>query len=442
VVGELPAGELAREFAHAGIKIDAGGPPVVAFDAVTDDLCEAISAAARGGKELVIALCWGPPPTEQGTWRVLGAGASDLIVWGRDDAVASVTARLERWQAVDELLELPLVRDNLIGATPRWLAILREAVEVAAFTDVPVLISGESGTGKELVARLVHSLSRAKGPGGRGELVVVDCAAVPPTLAESTLFGHEKGSFTGALAARQGAVALADGGTLFLDEIGDLQPVLQAEVLRTVQEGTYKPVGSDRHRRATFRLVCATNRDLLDDVEAGRFRRDLYYRIAGWTCALPPLRERVDDVPLLARHFLAELTTEGESPALAESLVRFLSRREYPGNVRELRHVVARIVLRHVGPGPITLADTPSDERLSGELHMLDWRDESFEAAIRRALAQGLGLREITEGAAEAAVRIAVEEADGSVRRASDALGVTPRALQLRRARRRAPGHD
>ena len=223
---------------------------------------------------------------------------------GRD-----VAARFERWSAVDELVASPIVQKNLVGTSRAWRALLRQVVEVARFTASPVLILGESGTGKELIARLIHALDARQ---DKRDLVVLDCTTVVSELAGSEFFGHERGAFTGAMNPRDGAFAQADGGTLFLDEIGDLPLPLQAQLLRAVQEHTYKRVGGNSWHATRFRLLCATHRALLDDVDAGTFRADLYYRIGGVVCRVPPLRERPEDIIELFRHFVAQSSSAGE----------------------------------------------------------------------------------------------------------------------------------
>ena len=231
---------------------------------------------------------------------------------------------------------------------------MRDVVEVGFFSDVNVLLCGESGTGKELAAQLIHSLDQRP---GKAELVVVDCTTIIPSLSGSELFGHERGAFTGAVAPRDGAFALADGGTLFLDEVGELPLALQAELLRVVQDGAYKRVGSNRWQRSGFRLVCATNRDLSAECEAGRFRTDLFFRLAAATIRMPALRERPQDILCLAERFLAG--RDGAAPALSAPVRELLQARGYPGNVRDLKQLMARIGLRHVGPGPVTVGDVP-----------------------------------------------------------------------------------
>ncbi|MEZ5950772.1 MAG: sigma-54 dependent transcriptional regulator [Planctomycetaceae bacterium] len=184
----------------------------------------------------------------------------------------------------------------LIGASPVMQDVFR-LIQRLAPADKPILIQGESGTGKELVARAIHQASRV----GDNPLVAVNCAALPEQLMESEMFGHEKGAFTGATSVKSGLFEIADGGTLFIDEVGELAPVLQAKLLRTLEDGSFRRVGSTKQRRVTVRLIAATNRDLLKEVQAGRFREDLYYRINVLTLSLPPLRERLDDLPLLLR---------------------------------------------------------------------------------------------------------------------------------------------
>lgn len=370
-----------------------------------------------------------------GPWRLLQAGASDVLTWGdARETPAQVSVRLERWAAVDEVVSSPLVRDHLVGETSTWKALLRRAVEVARFGDASMLITGETGTGKELLARLVHTLDARS---DKRDLVVLDCTTVVPTLSGSEFFGHERGAFTGAVASRDGAFALADRGTLFLDEVGELSLGLQSELLRVIQEGTYKRVGSDTWRRTDFRLICATNRDLLEAQEAGTFRRDLYFRLAAWSGRMPPLRERREDIQVLARHFLAQVRPDGDDLELDGFVMQLFMDREYPGNVRDLRQLIARIAQRHVGSGPITAGDVPPEDRPVSVAAPGGWPDEELERAIRHAVELGIPLREIGAGAADAAVQIALTREGGSVRRAARRLGVSERALQLRRARGR-----
>jgi transcriptional regulator with GAF, ATPase, and Fis domain len=243
------------------------------------------------------------------------------------------------------------VRDELaygeiVGRTPALERVLAQAQMVAS-TDSSVLILGESGTGKELVARAIHERSlRRDRP-----MIKVNCASVPRELFESEFFGHVKGSFTGAVKDRPGRFQLADGGTLLLDEIGEIPLELQSKLLRVLEEGAFERVGEDRTRTVDVRVIAATNRDLLGEVKAGRFRDDLYYRLCVFPIELPPLRERSADIPLLAAHFLRELCRrlERPEPLVTEDDAERLRTYAWPGNIRELRNVLERAVILSTG---------------------------------------------------------------------------------------------
>jgi transcriptional regulator with GAF, ATPase, and Fis domain len=410
------------------------GSGMVLFDRVDPGLCETLERHSRHGIERVLAVATSNDALAQGAvWKLLDAGAADVFAWDvMPDPAGTVAARFERYATVDALLQSPEVRDEIAGESPAWLAVLRQVVEVAAFSAASVLIAGESGTGKELVARLIHALDRRE---PKGPFVVLDCTTVSPELAGSEFFGHERGAFTTAVTAREGAFAMADGGTLFLDEVGELPLALQAELLRVIQERVYKRVGSNTWKQANFRLICATNRKLLEEEARGAFRRDFYYRIAGWTCALPRLADRRDDILPLTRHVLRHLCRSQSVPEPDAAIRDYLLTREYPGNVRDLRQLLTRMVSRHVGDGPLTVGDLPPDERLTAtESARKVWHDGAFQCAIRRALAMGYGLREINSRTAEVAIETALMDEEGNVRRAARRLGVTDRALQIRRA--------
>lgn len=252
---------------------------------------------------------------------------------------------------------------------------LPQIVEVATFNDSSILITGESGTGKELFAQLVHTLDKRA---NKGQLVVCDCTTIVPELSGSEFFGHKRGAFTGAIAARQGAFALADSGMLFLDEVGELTLNLQAELLRVIQERTYKRVGGNTWQKTDFRLVFATNRNLFEEQAKDRFRRDFYYRIATWTCQLPSLTERREDILLLAKHFISQLRPD-VPPELDDPVRQYLMVREYPGNVRDLKQLITRMIQHHVGPGAITVGDIPEMERPCGNRS-----DHRYEEALGR----------------------------------------------------------
>lgn len=435
---------ITKVLARAGIDShvcnpnEPAGPGILIFDEITKQLCEFLREISHNGLTRVLALAVSSAVLANGgPWALLQAGASDVFAWDLSGNPAEeVAARFERWDAVDRLVESALVRNSLVGESRVWKAVLRQVVEIARFTDVSVLITGESGTGKELITRLIHTLDPRP---NKRDLVVLDCTTIVPELSGSEFFGHERGAFTGAVSPRDGAFALADGGTLFLDEVGELPLGLQAQLLRVVQEQTYKRVGGNSWHHTNFRLICATNRDLLQAVTRGTFRSDLYYRIAGTICQLPPLRDRAEDIPRLVRHFMQQVRP-GEEPPELDGLVRdYLLKREYAGNVRDLKQVVSRFMYRHVGPGPITVGDIPEEERPAVESEF-DWCDESIVRAIRRALTLGVGLKEISRMITETTIRVAIGDADGNLQRAAHKLGVTDRTLQLRRAARR--GHE
>jgi transcriptional regulator with GAF, ATPase, and Fis domain len=223
------------------------------------------------------------------------------------------------------------------------LFVARQQIDLVAPTESSVLILGESGTGKELIARELHRRSnRAERP-----LIKVNCAAVPRELYESEFFGHSKGSFTGALRDRAGRFELANGGTLFLDEIGEIPLDLQAKLLRVLQEGELERIGEEQTRRLDVRIIAATNRNLRQESAEGRFRQDLFYRLSVFPIELAPLRERVQDIPLLAEHFLQRFARQlGRKPLkLTLANVQRLQRYRWPGNVRELQHVLERAVI-------------------------------------------------------------------------------------------------
>ncbi|MBI2951086.1 sigma-54-dependent Fis family transcriptional regulator [bacterium] len=235
---------------------------------------------------------------------------------------------------------------GFIGRSKTLDKILRD-IGLLQNTGTSVLISGESGTGKELIARAIHYGS----PRSSGPFIPVNCAAIPADLAESTLFGHARGAFTGADRDRTGCFDLADGGTLFLDEIGDMPPHIQAKLLRVLEDGWVLPLGAARGRRVDVRVLAATNRDLQSDIASGRFRQDLYYRLARFPVHVPPLRERREDIPLLTRHFLGLFAAEMDvdPPPLSQEALAALEAYDFPGNVRELKNIVERALLKSAG---------------------------------------------------------------------------------------------
>jgi len=247
-----------------------------------------------------------------------------------------------------ELRDVVETRYDMIGASPPMNE-LYEQIRRVAPTHARVLILGENGTGKELIARALHRHS----PRSSGSFVRVNCAAIPRELFESELFGHERGAFTGATHRRRGKFVRADGGTLFLDEVGEIPTELQAKLLRAIESGEVEPVGSEREIKVNARVIAATNRDLDRAVADGSFRQDLFYRLQVVTLEAPPLRERNEDIPLLASHFLREICDQNNLPARSfkeGALVR-LNSHDWPGNVRELRNLIERLLI--LSPGEV-----------------------------------------------------------------------------------------
>ena len=241
---------------------------------------------------------------------------------------------------------------QMIGESPA-LKNIQNMIEKVAPSDARVLITGSNGSGKELVAHAIHSLSeRSKNP-----IVEVNCAAIPSELIESELFGHVKGSFTGAIKDKQGKFEQANGGTLFLDEIGDMSLVAQAKVLRALQENKVSPVGSDKEIKVDVRVLAATNKDLKKEIEAGKFREDLYHRLSVIEIHVPSLDERKDDIPILVKHF-AKLISEEQGTSVKEfddKAIKALQNFSWTGNIRELRNVVERLII--LGSNPVTAED-------------------------------------------------------------------------------------
>ena len=251
-------------------------------------------------------------------------------------------------------------KDVVIGKSQGMQQVFDLAVRVAA-TDSSVLIMGESGTGKEVLARLIHFSSHRAG----GPFVTVNCSAIPENLLESELFGHKKGAFTGALYMKRGSFELANGGTLFLDEIGDMKLEMQAKILRALEERKIKKVGSEEEAAIDVRVIAATNKDLGEEVKAGRFREDLFYRLDVVQIAVPPLREHKEDVAVFARHFLKLFAAEMKKPVadFSQEALSLMMRYDWPGNVRELKNAVERAVI-FARPGePIRTSHFPPQLR-------------------------------------------------------------------------------
>jgi DNA-binding NtrC family response regulator len=297
---------------------------------------------------------------------------------------------------------------------------LEELRKVAA-TEATVLLSGESGTGKELFARALHHWS----PRRTGPLFAINCAAIPESLLENELFGHEKGAYTGAGAAKRGKMEMADTGTLFLDEIGDLSPALQGKVLRVLEERCFERVGGVETRSVDLRLVAATNRDLKSLVEEGGFRQDLFFRISVFPVHIPPLRARVEDIPLLARHFVERFSIEQKRkspPPIAAEALRLMQGYAWPGNVRELENALERAVIL-----------CESEEIQPQHLNLSGPSPVEAEDQVRQLVGLHGSLSEVVSRAAQLAEREKIREAlrlaSGNKSRAAELLQVSYKTL-------------
>lgn len=317
----------------------------------------------------------------------------------RADALSKDLDQLASWRA--GLKEDGDVGASLVGSSPVWLRVVERA-RLAAPTNATVLVTGETGTGKEQVARAIHQWSvRAGGP-----FVALNCSAVVPELASSELFGHERGAFTGADRRREGRFALAEKGTLFLDEVADLPPGAQAQLLRVIQERVYERVGgAGVLLHADVRLIAATHKDLRQEMAEGRFREDLYFRLSTYPLELPPLRERVSDIPLLASHLLKRIGRElgVPAPSISPAAIRLIEEPRWPGNVRELRNALERAVIlargQMIQPKHFDFANSPPDRTEAepqrppgtGVPEGLNRLDSAIAAEVLRALAEAGG---------------------------------------------------
>jgi two-component system NtrC family response regulator len=379
------------------------------------DVLEAVRAASPE-TAVVIMTAYG---TIETAVSAVKAGAADYLAkpLNLDELLHRIHQIQDRRRLLSENRELRAALaerhrvEGIIGESGAMQEVLSVVRRVAP-SDATVLIRGESGTGKELIAKALHYAS----PRAAGALVKVNCAALAESLLEAELFGHEKGAFTGAVAARKGRFELADGGSLFLDEIGDLPPHLQVKLLRVLQEREFERVGSSRPIRVDVRLLAATHRNLEALVREGRFRDDLYYRINVVTIQLPPLRERREDLPPLIDHFLRAFAKKngksirGLTREAREALLRY----DYPGNVRELENLVERAVVL-TRDDVIGLSDLPL----------------TLEAQAAEPEA-GAGLVAAVEGMERRMIREALLKADGTQTRAAELLGISERVLRYK----------
>ncbi|MBA3455620.1 MAG: sigma-54-dependent Fis family transcriptional regulator [Deltaproteobacteria bacterium] len=349
-------------------------------------------------------------------------GAFDFMEKPLDRNRVVVTARnaLERrrmWREVHDLRRAVDARYELMGNTPVMQELRRQIAKVAP-TRSRVLVTGESGTGKELIARAIHRNSSVSA----GTFVKVNCAAIPPELIESELFGHERGAFTGAIAKKRGLFEVADGGTIFLDEIGDMALSAQAKVLRVLQTGEFTRVGGEKSLRTDCRVVAATNRDLEQMVKDGQFREDLFFRLNVVPIRSPELKERADDVPLLVESFVRECCDEnglGYKP-VDEPVIERLKQYEWPGNVRELRNVVERLVI--MSDEVIREKDLPP--YLGGPRSGGPRQTGPQTAILDLGRYAGKSLREFREEVESEYIRIRLAEFEWNISRTAQALGI------------------
>ncbi|MCW3834542.1 sigma-54-dependent transcriptional regulator [Sphingomonas canadensis] len=285
--------------------------------------------------------------------------ASERLLAALESAVGGKTAGELR--PLTEKLSAPLGFDEIVGAAPQFRAALAIAAK-AARARVPVLVEGESGVGKEVIAEAIHAAS----PRAKKEMIRVNCGAIPANLVESELFGHEKGAFTGAFERKIGRFADADGGTIFLDEVGEMPLEAQVKLLRVLQSGEIQPIGARHVREVDVRVIAATNKTLLAEVEAGRFREDLYYRLNVVQVTIPPLRERAGDIPALARHLLGRIADQpGLRPlGITDDALALLGSYDWPGNVRQLQNALFRAAVLCESDG-LTRADFPQIAQLA-----------------------------------------------------------------------------
>ena len=391
------------------------------------------SARARGTPpEVIVITAYGTPSAAVEAMR---AGAYDYIAkpFDNEELLLLVQKALERRRLEQENRRLkeslssgPLA---MVGNSP-GLDAVRQMIRKVAASRSTVLITGESGTGKELVARAIHlESSRAAAP-----FVAVNCAAIAENLLESELFGHLKGAFTGATSDRKGIMASAEDGTVFLDEVAEVSPALQVKLLRALQERKVRPVGGTSELAFEGRIVAATNRELEAEVRAGRFREDLFYRLNVIAIHLPPLRQRREDIPLLAEHFLRKTSLELERPGLhfSSAALEVLGGYDFPGNVRQLQNIIERAA---------TLSETDElgPESLPTGLSGLR---EPEPVAPGPRIAPGLSLERELDALERRYLEAALKEASGVKTRAAELLGLTFRSFRYRLAKHAIGSED
>ena len=442
--GRPVAAEHVDTGAAALTRLDAAPPAVLLLDLGLPDMNgrEILRHVVDKGLPTSVVVITGHGSIDIAV-EAMRAGAYDFMVKPFSLARLDVTLKNaldhQRLAYLVETYERDFARDRyhgFIGASLPMRGVY-QIVENAAPSKATVFITGESGTGKEVCAEAIHQSS----PRRDKSFIAINCGAIPKELMESEIFGHAKGAYTGASSARDGAAKLADGGTLFLDEICDMDTALQTKLLRFAQTGAIQPVGSDSHFKVDVRLVCATNRDPLKEVKAGRFREDLYYRLHVIPIHLPPLRERADDILPLAAHFLTSFAAE-EGKAFrrfsseAEAILR---RYEWPGNVRQLQNVVRNVVVLHEAE-TVTPAMLPAP--LDGGAGAAAGPGPANASAPGGQPSDPAGPAIATEGPVRPlwmverdAIEAAIERCQGSVLRAAALLGIDDSTIYRKRRR-------
>ncbi len=401
--------------------IDADEPDVAICDVrmPPPDGLAVLQELREKGVDLPVLIITAQPSSTM-TIEAMQKGAYDYIAkpFDPDEILHTVHRALEHRRLTRLVADLqrkdkePEVSDTLIGRSAAMQQVYKLIGRVAG-SDATVLITGESGTGKELVAQVLHrSSARAQGP-----FVAVNCAALPETLLESELFGHEKGAFTGAMAQRKGRFEQASKGTIFLDEIGEVSQATQKKLLRVLQERTFERVGGNVPIKADVRIIAATNRDLPEEVRNGNFREDLYYRLNVVNIHMPPIRDRKEDIPLLVDHFLRKHRFSRDKPSrIADAAMEMLMQHEWPGNVRQLENTIERAVVLAqggpIGPEHLLLSDNVSA------------REQILDGALSRLIGGTADLPTLLADLRRRLIALALERTHGDHAAAARLLGV------------------
>jgi len=413
--------DVARDGREALEKIAADRPSIVLSDLVMPNLggLDLLRALKQDGSDITMVLLTAQGSVETAV-EAIKQGAYDYLTKPVDpqrlrivlDQVAARHDTLREVRALRRQLQERGTFGSLVGASLEMRKIY-QVLEQAAPTSASVLVHGESGTGKELVAQTIHQLSPRAGQ----PYVPLNCAAIPDTLLESELFGHEKGAFTGAVARRAGAFELAHRGTLFLDEIAEMTPITQAKLLRVLQERSFRALGGSREQSVDIRVIAATNLDPKEAVRQGRLREDLFYRLNVFAIQLPPLRDRKDDIPLLAQAFIKEFDDRhGRHVAgLSDEAMKTLERYNWTGHVRELRNVIERATIVSKGP-LIEPGDLPALAAVTAPASM---------APSDGALAPGTTV----DQAEQRLIEITLQHTNGNKTRAAELLGISLKTL-------------